>query len=509
MKRFINKLNIGFGLVISLGLLGGCNFLEEEDAYLLSPDNYFSTQQELDATIYPIYTYIYKDNSRLSGLSGRGWGLNCGADDITSTRGLNKQRLLEFDDFEVSTENNDLEMVWKALYRGIGAANNVLNNLDRIQEIPMSDELKEDRIAEVRFMRAFAYFNLVRYWGEVPIVKELMNGGDAQNVTKSSVEEVYEFILADALEAEKTLPATQAEKGRPTLGAVKTLISYVYLHMAGWPLEKGAEYYQKAADKAKEVIDAGNYQLENDFSTLWTYEDRLSESEHIFAFYTDFASNRNYGSFGNKAFRGKDEGGWREVLVEKEFARNYPNDNRKEWTIYETIKYDKKGNLMPESKWFSWENSVEAHPFIAKFRDIGGATWKEATSNCLFPIFRYADVLLIYAEASNLAKGSPSAEAYAALWEVQDRAYLGSEVESQKLAAGAGKEEFDAVVLQERAWEFAFEMKRWHDLVRRKMVKEANMNHADERSDFDPSTITEDKYLFPIPARDILINPDL
>ncbi|MGZ2369551.1 RagB/SusD family nutrient uptake outer membrane protein [Ancylomarina sp. YFZ004] len=509
MNKIYKNISYGLSFLICLSLFSACDFLEEEDTYLLSPDNYFSSEQELDAAIYPIYNYIFKDDSRLNGISGRGWGLNSGADDITATRGLNKQRLLEFDDFEVSTENNDLEMAWKALYRAVGAANNVIRNIDRIQEIPMADGLRNARIGEVRFLRALSYFYLVRFWGEVPIVDDLMNGVDAQKARKAKIEEVYDFILADALEAEKLLPVDQVDKGRPSQDAVKTLLSYVYLHMAGWPLEKGSEYYQKAADKAKEIIDAGNYQLEADYSDLWKFDSRFSENEHIFAFYPDFSSNRNYGTFGNKSFRGKEEGGWREVLVEKEFARNFPNDNRKEWTIYETIKYDKKGRDLPEAKWIPWENSLEAHPFIAKFRDIGGATWNEATSNCLYPIFRFADVLLIYAEASNLAEGAPSALAYAALWAVQDRAYVGSSVESNKLTFGASQDEFDEVVLQERAWEFAFEMKRWHDLVRRNKVKEANLNHADERNDFDASSITEDKYLFPIPAREKLINPNL
>jgi len=509
MNNILNKVTIGLSLLLGFGLITSCDLLEEEDTYLMSSDNYFSTEQELDAAIYPIYNYIFKDDSRLNGLSGRGWGLNCGAEDITSTRGLNKQRLLEFDDFEVSTENNDLEMVWKALYRSVGAANNILQNLEQIQEIPMSDDTRNERIGEVRFLRSLSYFYLVRFWGEVPIIDELMNGEQAQSARKASIQDVYDFILADALDAEKLLPVQQMDKGRPTQDAAKTLLSYVYLHMAGWPLEKGTEYYQKSADKAKEIIDAANYQLESEFSTLWSFEKRLSEKEHIFAFYPDFSSNRNYGSFGNKAFRGKDEGGWREVLVEKEFARNYPLDNRREWTIYDTLKYDKKGKLLPESKWKSWDKSVEAHPFIAKYRDIGGAVWKEATSNALFPIYRFADVLLIYAEASNLAEGSPSASAYEALWAVQDRAYLGSAAEANRLNAGATSEEFDSAVLSERSWEFAFELKRWHDLVRRKKVKEANVNHMDERSDFDPSRITELNYLFPIPAREKLINPNL
>ncbi len=494
-------------LILSLHF-SACDFLEENTDSILTPKSFFSTPEELDAAILPIYSYMFKNNQRLSGLSGRGFSVSCGAPELTATRGLNKQRMLEFDDFTVSSQNIDVEELWASLYRSVSAANNVIENLDKVENIAMDKALKEARISEVYFLRALAYFHIVRLWGEAPIVTTNMNGKEAIKLRSASSADLYNFILEDLEQALK-LPVSQADKGRPTLDAAKILLADVYLTMAGWPLKKGKDYYEKAAKTAGEIIADKHYELEKNYADLWSYELRLSEREHIFAFYPDFFSNRNYGSYGNKSFRGKAEGGWRDIIVELDFYEKYPEDNRKYVCIYDSIRFNKKGKPLDPGAYQSTLDAEEGHPWIGKYRDLGGAPWGEATSNAIYPLYRFADALLMFAEADNLSKGAPSPEAYAALWEVQERAYDGSAAEAMKLSAGASMEDFDAAVLAESAWEFAFENKTWYDLVRREKVKEANAQHGRENSLFDPNSITEEHYLLPIPARDLLVNPDL
>lgn len=503
------KFIINILALLLLFSFSACEFLDEDIDNILQPENYFNNVEELDAAILPIYIYIFKKDSRLAGLSGRGFSVSCGAPELTATRGTNKQRALEFDDFEVSSQNADIEELWECLYKGISAANNVIENLDRVELIQMDSVLKAERVSEVYFMRALAYFHVVRFWGEAPIVEKNVSGTESINQENNTTQELYDFILSDLSKA-MNLPVSQTDKGRPTLDAARVLLADVYLTMAGWPLKKGTEYYAKAAETAYEIIeDANGYMLEPDYADLWSYDLRLSEREHIFAFYSDFSSSRNYGAFGNKSFRGLAEGGWRDILVELDFYDNYPEDNRKQVCIYDTIRFNKKGAPLDPSKYTSTIDAAEGHPWVGKYRDIGGASWKEATSNAIYPLYRYADVLLIFAEADNLANGTPSAEAFDALWEVQDRAYVGTAALANRLSAGASSLEFDEAVLAESAWEFAFENKTWHDLVRREMVKEANANHAREREGFDPNTITEEDYLLPIPAREMLVNPNL
>ncbi|QZE14829.1 RagB/SusD family nutrient uptake outer membrane protein [Halosquirtibacter laminarini] len=506
MKK--NIITLALSCFVLLATFTGCNFLEEDLSSQLTPDNYFKTEEELDAAIYPIYNYIFKNNGRFGGLSTYGFTVNTGDQALTAPRGLNKQRMLEFDDFNVSTQNPDVEKLWYGLYRGVSAANNVIENIAKIETIPMDDDVRNQRISEVYFLRAFAYYNLAIYWKEVPIITKNLNGDSSLGVKKSSMEEVFNFILEDLDKAED-LPGVQSrDKARPTIDAVRILKSYVYLNMAGYPINKGTEYYQKAADEAALVVNGVDHGLEEHYADLWRYDNRFSK-EHIFAFYADFASGRNYGSYGNKSFRGTEEGGWKDFVVTNEFYRNYPHDNRIKSCIYDTIKYTKKGALLPEESWSAAIEGKEKHTWIGKYRDIGGANWNEATSNAIYPIFRYADALLVFAEASNLANGGPTAEAYDALRRIQNRAYLGTDEEARILADGADQNTFDQTVLHERAWEFAFENKTWNDNVRRERVKETMMGHSDEAEGFDANSIQESSYFAPIPEREANLNPNL
>ncbi|MDC1105961.1 RagB/SusD family nutrient uptake outer membrane protein [Prolixibacteraceae bacterium] len=499
-------------LVLGASILGGgftsCDMLEEDTKFVTLTETFFQTENELASAIPPIYNYIFKDNTRFGGLSGRGFSLNAGDPALTSLRGSNKQRILEFDDFEVSVNNPDIENFWKAMYRAIGAANTILMSQDLIDQIPMDKDTKQMYIAEVHFLRALAYYNVVSYFGKGAIVEKLMNGTEARQVKMATDQEVYDFILQD-LEAAKILPEVRTVS-RANLNAVRMLKAYVYMNMAGYPLNLGKEYYQKAADAAAEVINSGQNMLYDNFADLWKSEHRLDRNaEHIFCFLGSYNLGRDKGAYGGKGFRGAEEGGWKDYLVETEFYNNFPNDNRKAHTIYDVIKFNKKGKPLPESKWKPCLDGSEKHVWIGKYRDLGGSPFNDVTTNTIYPIFRYADALLILAEADNLANGGPTARAYSALREVQNRAYMGSAAEANIIADEADQATFDAAVLQERMWEFAFENKSWITMVRREKVKEYNKDHAKEDPTFTPESITEANYFFPIPEHETIINGNL
>lgn len=506
------KKNI-FTLALGACLLGAsfssCDLLEEDTSVIIETNSYFQTENELIGAITPIYNYIFKDNSRFGGISGRGFSLNCGDPALTSIRGLNKQRMLEFDDFNVSPNNDDIEMVWKAMYRAIGAANNVISKEAQINKIPMEDGQRAVYMAEAHFLRALAYYNIVSYWGKGPIVEKLLTGSEAAQVKMSTAEQVYDFILKD-LEKTTALPIKSTDSGRANLEAARILKAYVYMNMAGYPLNKGVEYYQKAADVAAEVVNDANYSLYDDFADLWKYDRRLDQKEHIFCFYGNYTLlGRNLGSYGGKGLRGTEEGGWKDYMVETDFYNSFPQDNRKAATLYDVIKYNKGGKLLPVDKQKPCLDGKEGHVWIGKYRDLGGSPWKDVTTNTIYPIFRFADALLILAEADNMANGGPTARAYDALRRVQHRAYDGSASVANILADGADQDTFDKTVLKERKWEFAFENKTWITMVRRQLVKEYNKTHGSEAPGFDASSITEDDYFFPIPEHETLINPNL
>ncbi|QZE13405.1 RagB/SusD family nutrient uptake outer membrane protein [Halosquirtibacter laminarini] len=506
MKK--NILTLALGATLLGGAFSSCDLLEEDSSVIIETKTYFKQESELVGAITPIYNYIFKDNTRFGGISGRGFSLNCGDPALTSIRGLNKQRMLEFDDFNVSENNDDITAVWKAMYRAIGAANNVISSRDRIEKIAMDATKREVYMAEAHFLRALAYYNIVSYWGKGPIVEKLLTGDEAKLVKNATAEEIYNFIIAD-LEIAKVIPEERGELGRVNQDAVRMLKAYVYMNMAGYPLNKGNEYYKKAADAAAEVISTASHSLDDNFADLWKADNRFKKSEHIFFFYGNYDLGRDLASYGGKGLRGTEEGGWKDYVVETEFYNNFPNDNRKKETIYDVIKFNKKGLSLPESKYINCLDAKEKHTWVGKYRDLGGSPWKDVTTNTIYPVFRYADALLILAEADNLANGGPTPRAYDALRRIQHRAYDGTAEVTRIIADGATMDSFDKVVLQERMWEFAFENKTWITMVRRQKVEEFNKNHDKEVAGFSIASITESDYFFPIPEHETLINSNL
>jgi hypothetical protein len=173
--------------------------------------------------------------------------------------------------------------MWNSSFLAINSAN--LVELKAENTTAISDANKKLYLAQVRFLRASAYFNLVRLYGEVPIVTvENTAGSNSFELVQSPVADIYNVIVSDLQYAEANLPLTQANKGRATQGAAKALLAKVYLTMAGWPIKDNTKY-AAARDKAKEVIDLGIYDLDPDFANLWLYANRLTNKEYIFAFY--------------------------------------------------------------------------------------------------------------------------------------------------------------------------------------------------------------------------------
>src|SRR5690606_23123821 len=134
-----------------------------------------------------------------------------------------------------------------------------------IREIPrisMADSEKNRLLGEARFLRAYYYFNLVRLFGEVPLIIKNVELDDPQlTPDRAGLEEIYNLIIEDLTTAENSGLPYSDKSGRVSMGAVKSMLSEVYLTMAGYPLQKGIEYFTLARNKAKEVIDSEQFFL--------------------------------------------------------------------------------------------------------------------------------------------------------------------------------------------------------------------------------------------------------
>lgn len=374
--------------------------------------------------------------------------------------------------------------IWARFYEGINRANAVLDNVPLITN--MTEEARTRILAEARFLRAMAYFELVRGFGAVPIkTKESKDVSDLESPRRPE-SEVYALIIADALAAEDGLLETVSGTGQASKSAAKMLLAHVYLTTGDWAA---------AAAKADEVITSGKYKLvdvkqPDDFYKLFSVntsnEDIMSvhHSETIQSEITDFLhmgdnrpyNNRNIGYFA-----------WlpnMESFIGDEWSAD---DLRKPFNLYTEIQ-DKDGNWKP----LPATNPVLFKKFI---------TDSDGLRTYSVPVYRYAEALLFYAEAACRAEGGPSALALERLNMIKRRAYGYDPASPSPVdyGSGMGEEAFVDAVLQERAYEFLIERRRWWDLKRTGKAKEAFAAVG--------KTLIDERLLWPIPENEINNNP--
>lgn len=449
--KLIKNTWVFFLLCLVMPLVISCVDLDENPPSDLSPQNFYTSESEYNAALTGIIKALYSE------WSGFDYGydliLGAGAEDVRSDADIFK----DFDRLIPNDRETVILEFWRKCYQAISNSNAFISKLANAKDIPAEklDQLE----GQARFLRAFTYFYLVRFFGPVQVTT-YENQNNIETVKQSSVAEVYDAILEDLSIAETKLPLSFEEKGRPTRGAAKTLLAKVYLTMTGWPLNDKS-YYVLARDKAAEVMDAKyGYDLENDFADLWKQSNKLTSKEFIFTFYGSIAENGISGGHMDLATRfwGNGEGGWGDYFSETRFFDAFPEGPRKDATFT---------SVFADGTTFT-EAGVE--PFIAKYRDGGRRVG--TSSEGFRPMLRFADVLLIYAEAANYVNNGPDQ----ATLDAFGRVYSRGRGESSPYTLNTSKNEFDRAVLEERAWEFACEGDRWHDLVRREMVVNANVD---------------------------------
>lgn len=463
--------------------LFGCEDLIEDPKSVLTQESFFKSESDLRAAAIGCFSPLM---GNWNGLSVRSWALHMGADDMTSARGYNKQRLLEFDDFNISTNNIDNRNTWNTLFEVIAASNLVIANYENV---PMEQVRRDEFAAQAYFLRAYCYFSAVRFWGKVPLMDAPVEDGGLDMV-RAPVQDVYNLIVSDLKFAETALENKTEWPGEPgfvTLGAAKTMLADVYLTMAGWPLNQ-TDKYAMAASKAKEVMELGVYGLMSDYKDLFTVATKNNQ-EHIWNFQA--SNSAGYPSKFGISFAPPEDRGWHDYLAEVEFFQNCPDNKRKDIVFYTDFK---NGSV-------NWADSRLGLPCIEKYWERNKSDMRQINGDHLFPVYRYAEVLLIFAEAQNRANNGPDADCYQAVNDIRRRANGGIPDDA---AGGLTEEQFDQLVFDEKGWEFTAEQKRWHDLVRKELVEE--YNQGKEHINYP---ITKDNYIFPIPASEREINPGL
>ncbi|RCR71263.1 RagB/SusD family nutrient uptake outer membrane protein [Larkinella punicea] len=393
--------------------------------------------------------------------------------------------------YNLVSTNTFVNNVWSQAYSGIQRANVVIN---RIPGVAMDETLKKRYVGEAKFLRALHYFNLVRFFGDLPLVVGETTSLEGVEVPRAKTEEIYAQIEADLKDAEGALPRsyTGNDIGRATLGAAKGLLSKVYLTQAG--ANASSPLWALAAAKAKEVIELGQYDLWTNYADVFDMKNRGGKESLFEVLYiTDQLGNGHSTHWAPRSAPIVPSNGFGTIRVAKSLWDGFAaNDKRRDATFLTSYVNPTTGNTVN----LSIDTSDPA---------LAVSLWKFADQTAKisggksFPYLRFSDILLVYAEALSEAANGPTPDAYTALNRVRNRAGLPP-------LAGLNRAQFKDAVLQERRLELCWEGNRWFDLVRTGRLVEAVKS---ENSFGRNATIQASNQLFPIPQRERDINPSL
>jgi len=457
--------------VLALNLLS-CEDLELDTRGELAAEEFFSSVEDIESGTLGVYSVLSDKILANSENYCHLWA----ADDRTTLTGSNKGFFIEYDTLEPEPTNVWQNNGWRQWYTIIGAANTFLDNEERMEGIVAggNEELLSRSLGEVRFLRALAYFEIVRTWGEVPLLTS------AENVTgeepASSIQEIYDVIISDLIFAKNNLgPEPVNGIYRADFWMAQSLLANVYLFSAGFPLNNTSNYALAAAE-AKNVIDNGPYDLVFDYANGFGSADvNLSANgnpEAVIAFPANpQLDGWNAGNFEAETI------GFDDKWVEFAFYEAFPEGRRKEFTFDED-----PDNARPRYS-------------AAKFGP------QDFLANRDIKYFRFAELLLIHAEAQIRASGNDSDQSgLESLNRVRERAGL-DPVES------ATWED----VVWEKAWETAGEWSRWYDIVRTETLEEVKAMRSPIDNALTPlgNEITEQDPFAPLPANDVSANPNL
>ena len=515
------KLNKIFISGLAMLALTSCNdYLEVDPATnVASTDLVFGSEGETRTALYGVYAKVCSDNL-FGGRLYNDFQLNSDVDFYANSNEAaagNQPRR-----FDVRSDASNVETLWNNLYSAVETANEFIFNL---QKSSLYKEETEDAaseaadgtistvqkpkvtnltqmMGEAKVMRAMFYHELLSYWGDIPFTLQSTYETDNLNPGITPRQEVSDALIADLKHAAEYMYSDQEGKvaapERITKEAAYAMIARLALQAGGYSLNHDAndftgykmtrpsnylDYYKTARDYAKKVIDAGGHSLNKSFRDVFVDECNFvvnTGDDPIFEIPFAKETNGNWG-YAQGPTSGVD------TSVETDYSNSAwgATSGNVRTTAFYGYSFDAK-DLRRDYICGLWYYSNQGLPTIRLDYAMHNNKWSKLwNSNGLgktttgatginFAYIRYADVLLMFAEAENEISG-PTAEAQEALKQVRRRAFA-SDDRAEKVdayvAAASTKADFLKLVLDERKWEFAGENMRWKDLVRNNMYAE-------------------------------------
>jgi starch-binding outer membrane protein, SusD/RagB family len=474
MKNYLKYTFILFAIT----WLTSCeDFLTEDPKTSRTAENYYRTATDFKNATVGLYAAL-----KHPGVYGNG-GTNSSLLFMTeivsdnATLGTN-ENTATFTQFQIEELNFQLTNpfitnAWVGHYIGIGRANALLENLPYAN---LPDATKARYEGEAKFMRAFFYFNLVRLFGDVQlVVKTFKDPTEEFNIPRTSTSQIYDLIISDLTFAETNLPIAilSEEAGRASRWAAKALLGKVYLTR---------NQSNQAELKLKEVIDANLFNL-----TSVSYAETFSPS-------TPYASNRDviWAVQYKSGLKGQGSALWSAMIPFGFNGASFGTTGTGEGFMKPTTDMvnayeanDVRKNASLRTTFTRPDGTTGGTPpYVFKYNQFGPQAG-DADSD--LPVLRYADVLLMFAEALNAQ--NKTAEALPYVNQVRTRAGLGA-------ISASGKDDLALKIEKERRVEFAFEGHRWFDLVRTGRYKIVMENHG------FTNVVKDHHKLYPIPQRE-------
>ena len=458
----------GCFMAASMLSLTSCgDFLDEDPKGQLNPDTFYTIEDDYTAGVNTLYDKVNQTQSWTNPMYPQWQG-----DDITANPGSNKQACAALDAFDSDGANKGVTEAWTQHYAVIKTANLIIEGSEKFP----GDKAKiATALGNAHFWRAYSYYYLVRVFGKLPIItKTNIEQFDAQ---PSEIEKVYELIVQDLKDAINELPTGYDKEPARLFGvdvwatkqAAQSTLAAVYMSMAGYPLNKGTEYYKLAAELAKDVItNNGTYGfiLNPDWKEVYSMVNNYN-METVLGINNDAKGWWDHDSQLSSCcrFEGLGDGGWGDAWGEIAFWKRYPEGPRKnaiyapKVTFQETItekigdKEVKKDKISKAVYWWELDNNgkpvVDAyHPMFTIFTvnadekgnmlkqpyDYMGINYKGMVNDRRHNLIRYSEVLLWYAESAARAGLSDLTEAKKCLKLVRSRAV--TDVENVTLGDG-------------------------------------------------------------------------
>ena len=458
----------GCFMAASMLSLTSCgDFLDEDPKGQLNPETFYTIEDDYTAGVNTLYDKVNQTQSWTNPMYPQWQG-----DDITANPGSNKQACAALDAFDSDGANKGVTEAWTQHYAVIKTANLIIEGSEKFP----GDKAKiATALGNAHFWRAYSSYYLVRVFGKLPIItKTNIEQFDAQ---PSEIEKVYELIVQDLKDAINELPTGYDKEPARLFGvdvwatkqAAQSTLAAVYMSMAGYPLNKGTEYYKLAAELAKDVItNNGTYGfiLNPDWKEVYSMGNNYN-METVLGINNDAKGWWDHDSQLSSCcrFEGLGDGGWGDAWGEIAFWKRYPEGPRKnaiyapKVTFQETItekigdKEVKKDKISKAVYWWELDNNgkpvVDAyHPMFTIFTvnadekgnmlkqpyDYMGINYKGMVNDRRHNLIRYSEVLLWYAESAARAGLSDLTEAKKCLKLVRSRAV--TDVENVTLGDG-------------------------------------------------------------------------